>query len=130
MSYVPFSQGNYGIVSYSVEQDEKDDTTYLVQCDKELLNCATSDFFDFIISKVPKFGKYEVEEFVAKMLLVALAQGDITSLMNTTISFDDAPYNNGYYSKNKIREKIFEFSEIIRNENGIITLKYLGKPNI
>lgn len=127
---IPFSQGKYGIISYSIKQDKNDYTTYLVKCDKELLNCATSDFFDFIISKVPKFGKYEVEEFVAKMLLVALAQGDITSLMNTTISFDDAPYNNGYYSKNKIREKIFEFSEIISKKDGIITLKYLGKPNI
>lgn len=95
-----------------------------------MLNCATSDFSDFIISKVPKFGKYEVEEFVANMLTLALVKGNITELMNTTISFDDGPYNNGYYSKNKIREKIFEFSEIISKENSIITLKYLGKPNI
>lgn len=129
MSYIPFSKGYYGIVAYSTKKDKKDDTTYLVQCDKSLLDYAISNFSDFIISKVPKFGKYEVEEFVAKKLILALVQGDITELMNTTISFDDIPYNNGYYSKNKIREKIFEFSEIIRNENGIITLKYLGKLN-
>lgn len=126
---IPFSQGKYGIISYSIKQDKNDDTTYLVKCDKELFDYATSDFYGFIISKIPKFGKYEVEEFVAKKLILALIEGDITELMNTTISFDDEPYNSGYYSKNTVREKILEFCEIISKEKGVVTLKYLGKPN-
>lgn len=125
---IPFLQGNTGIITYSSKT--YDNATFLVKCDKELLDYAISDFHGFIISKVPKFGKYEVEEFVAKMLLLALIQGDMTYLMNTTISFDNGPLITVYCTTNKIREKIFEFSEIISKENGIITLKYLGKPNI
>lgn len=126
---IPFSQGNYGIISYSIKQDKNDDTTYLVKCDKELFDYATSDFYGFIISKIPKFGKYEVEEFVAKKLILALIEGDITELMNTTISFDDGPYISLDYSKNTVRENILKFCKIIRQKNGIITLKYLGHPN-
>lgn len=125
---IPFSQGKYGIISYSIKQDKNDDTTYLVQCDKELFDYATSDFYGFINSKIPKFGKYEVEEFIAKKLILSLIEGDITELMNTTISFDDEPYNSGYYSKNTVRENILKFCKIIRQKNGIITLKYLGHP--
>ena len=69
MTNVNFSKGKSGIITYSTSQ-KLNDTIYLVQCDNELLDYATSNFSDFIISKVPKFGKYEVEEFIAKMLLI------------------------------------------------------------
>ena len=127
MANFQFSKGQSGIVTYSTANHLKDDTTYLVQCDKSLLDYAISNFSSFITSKTPKFGKYEVEEVVAKMLLLSLIQGDITALLNTQISYDDSPYNSADYSADTIRKRILEYCEIINLNNGIMTLKYLGK---
>lgn len=127
MATINFSKGQSGIITYSTSYNPKDNTTYLVVCDKAILDCAISNFTDFICLKVPRFGKYEVEEFVAKMLLISLIQGDITALMNTEISYDDSPYNDGEYSKDTIIKCILEYCEVIREENNIVTLKYLGE---
>ena len=77
---------------------------------------------------MPKFGKYEVEEFVAEMILIAIAEHDITKLMNTEISFDDLPYNSGFYSKENVRELILSYCNVISEKNGIVELNYIGRP--
>lgn len=130
MANVNFTKGKSGIITYSTSCNPKENTTYLVVCDKSILNFAISNFIDFICLKVPRFGKYEVEEFVAKMLLISLIQGDLTTLMNIEISYDDFPYNHGNYSKDTIRKYILEYCEVIRQENNVVTLKYLGKKKI
>lgn len=122
-----FSKGKKGIVSYHT-QIESNDTTYNLKCSKELQNAAISNLSDFTYLYVPKFGKYEVEEFVAEMILIAIAEHDITKLMNTEISFDDLPYNSGFYSKEKVRELILSYCNVISEKNGIVELNYIGRP--
>ena len=47
-------------------------------------------FFDFCIKYSPKFGKFEVEEFICEELLKALLiTKDLTNLFNTNILFID-----------------------------------------
>lgn len=123
-----FSKGKKGIVSYHTQIDSNDTTTYNLKCSKELQNTAISNLSDFTCLYVPKFGKYEVEEFVAEMILIAIAEHDITKLMNTEISFDDSPYNSGFYPKERVRELILSYCTIISEKNGIVELNYIGSP--
>ena len=62
------AKGTYGIINYTIEQD-LDAKTYLVEKNKELLSYAYFNFSSFINNKVPKFGKYEIEEFVANIIV-------------------------------------------------------------
>lgn len=123
-----FAKGKKGIVSYHTQIDSNDTTTYNLKCSKELQNAAISNLSDFTCLYVPKFGKYEVEEFVAEMILISIAEGDITKLMNTEISFDDLPYNSGFYSKENVRELILSYCNVISEKNGIVELNYIGRP--
>lgn len=84
------AKGTKGIISYHTQIDSIDSTTYKLQCPKHIQNIAISSLSNFTCNYVPKFGKYEVEEFVAEMILIAIAEHDITKLMNTEISFDDS----------------------------------------
>lgn len=122
------AKGTKGIISYHTQIDSIDSTTYKLQCPKHIQNIAISSLSNFTCNYVPKFGKYEVEEFVAEMILIAIAEHDITKLMNTEISFDDLPYNSGFYSKEKVRELILSYCNVISEKNGIVELNYIGRP--
>lgn len=122
------AKGTKGIISYQTQIDSIDSTTYKLQCPKHIQNIAISSLSNFTCNYVPKFGKYEVEEFVAEMILIAIAEHDITKLMNTEISFDDSPYNKGFYQKERVRELILSYCTIISEKNGIVELNYIGKP--
>lgn len=122
------AKGTKGIISYHTQIDSIDSTTYKLQCPKHIQNIAISSLSNFTCNYVPKFGKYEVEEFVAEMILIAIAEHDITKLMNTEISFDDSPYNKGFYPKERIRELILSYCTIISEKNGIVELNYIGRP--
>ncbi len=121
------TQGNYGILSYIIERDSDDNITYFVEKDEELISFAKLNFLDFLTSKVPQFGKFEVEEFVGKMLLSCLIKGDLTDLMNTSISYYDCMYNIVSYPKEIIRGKILKICKVIEDNGDVIKLKYLGK---
>ena len=122
------SEGRYGIVSYKTEK-EYDSTTYRIICSPELIFLAKANFCEFVNSYVPNYGKYEVEEFIAKMLLISLITGNVEELFNTSISYDDSPYNCGDYSKNTIKRSILQYCEIFHEdkERKLVTLKYHGK---
>lgn len=122
------AKGTKGIISYHTQIDSIDSATYKLQCPKHIQNIAISSLSNFTCNYVPKFGKYEVEEFVAEMILIAIAEHDITKLMNTEISFDDSPYNKGFYPKERVRELILSYCTIISEKNGIIELNYIGRP--
>lgn len=122
------AKGTKGIISYHTQIDSIDSTTYKLQCPKHIQNIAISSLSNFTCNYVPKFGKYEVEEFVAEMILISIAEHDITKLMNTEISFDDSPYNKGFYQKERVRELILSYCTIISEKNGIVELNYIGKP--
>ena len=122
------AKGTKGIISYHTQIDSIDSTTYKLQCPKHIQNIAISSLSNFTCNYVPKFGKYEVEEFVAEMILISIAEGDITKLMNTEISFDDSPYNKGFYQKERVRELILSYCTIISEKNGIVELNYIGRP--
>lgn len=95
------AKGTKGIISYHTQIDSIDNTTYKLNCPRQIQNIAISNLLEFTNNHVPKFGKYEVEEFVAEMILIAIAEHDITKLMNTEISFDDSPYDKGFYPKER-----------------------------
>lgn len=122
------AKGTKGIISYHTQIDSIDSTTYKLQCPKHIQNIAISSLSNFTCNYVPKFGKYEVEEFVAEMILISIAEHDITKLMNTEISFDDSPYNSGFYPKERVRELILSYCTIISGKNGIVELNYIGRP--
>ena len=119
------AKGTKGIISYHTQIDSIDSTTYKLQCPKHIQNIAISSLSNFTCNYVPK---YEVEEFVAEMILIAIAEHDITKLMNTEISFDDSPYNKGFYPKERVRELILSYCTIISEKNGIVELNYIGRP--
>ena len=122
------AKGTKGIISYHTQIDSIDSTTYKLQCPKHIQNIAISSLSNFTCNYVPKFGKYEVEEFVAEMILIAISEHDITKLLNTEISFDDSPYNKGFYQKERVRELILSYCTIISEKNGIVELNYIGRP--
>lgn len=65
---------------------------------------------------------------MAEMILISIVKKDITKLMNTEISFDDSPYNSGFYPKERVRELILSYCTIISEKNGIVELIYIGRP--
>lgn len=122
------SEGRYGIITYKTEKEWYNGNIYKVTCNPELILLAKNSFCEFVNNSIPKYGKYEVEEFVARMLIISLITGDITELMNTNISYNDYPYGGSCdYSKNTIKESILQFCEVLSTDDGIIKLKYHGK---
>ncbi len=122
------AKGTYGIINYTIEQD-LDAKTYLVEKNKELLSYAYFNFSSFINNKVPKFGKYEIEEFVANIIVLALIKGDLTDLMNINISYYDFPYNDVSLAKEIIKKRILGYCEIVEENNNVVKLRYLGKKS-
>lgn len=124
-------EGRDGILNYTIEKkdDSTNYTTYKITCEPWLLLLANTNHFEFIDFYVPSYGKYEVEEFIAKRLLASLISGDITELFNTSISYYDYPYGYGEYSKDTIKKSILQYCEVLNvdNDKNVITLKYLGK---
>lgn len=123
-----FAEGRKGIISYHTQIDSIDTITYKLHCPRQIQNIAISNLLEFTNNHVPAFGKYEVEEFVAEMILIAIAEHDITKLMNTEISFDDSPYNKGFYPKEKVRELILSYCTTISKKDNVIELNYIGSP--
>lgn len=126
MSFIKNIESSYGIVSYTIDYEHWDGRKYLVECDSSLLERAKSNVHEFILSNTPKFGKFEVEEFIGNMICHCLIAKEITALMNMTVSYDDSPYNCGEYSKETVKNKILEFCNILSENETTVKLKYLG----
>lgn len=126
MAFFKNIEGSYGIFSYIIDYENWDGRKYFVECDSSLLELAKSNVHEFILSNTPKFGKFEVEEFIGSMICHCLIAKEITALMNMYISYDDSPYNCGKYSKENVKEQIMGFCEIFSQDENTVKLKYLG----
>lgn len=84
---------------------------------------------DFIIKFVPKFGKYEVEEFIGRSILEALLiTKDITDLYNLDLVCNDFPYNITKVNKEDICEACAPCFKVISVKDGVTKLMFKWKP--
>lgn len=74
-----------------------------------------------LISKLPKFGKYEIEEFFESRFLTALLiKHDMTDIFNTTVYYNDFPRAT-YFKSERVKEIFMkETFEVVREENNIV----------
>ena len=86
----------------------------------------------FILTYVPKFGKYEIEEFVGyKMMEALFITKDITELLNSELLCDDLPYNVTRIKQDILKKRIMKCFDVIWTEefnNNIVTLVFKWKP--
>lgn len=74
---------------------------------------------------VPKFGKYEIEEFISYFMKVALfISKDITDLFNMDLVCDDFPYNITKISSDLIKERLLKCFEVVKKEESKTYLKF------
>lgn len=74
-----------------------------------------------LISKLPKFGKYEIEEFFQSRFLTALLiTHDMTDIFNTTVYYNDFPRDT-YFKSERVKEIFMkETFEVVKEENNIV----------
>lgn len=72
-------------------------------------------------SKLPKFGKYEIEEFFESRFLTALLiKRDMTDIFNTTVYYNDFPRAT-YFKAEKVKEIFMkETFEVVKEEKNIV----------
>ena len=84
---------------------------------------------EFNITYVPKFGKYEIEEFVGDCMRQAIFfSKDITDLFNMELLCDDFPYNETRVTSATIKERVLKCFEIVKKEKNITYLKFKWQP--
>lgn len=70
------------------------------------------NFTEFCINYIPKFGKYEIEYFIAKKLMEALLiTNDLSYLFNTNIMISDIS-GDIYVPSKHLREKLLPLFEV------------------
>ena len=80
---------------------------------------------EFNITYVPKFGKYEIEQFVGHMMLEALLiTKDITNLMNMDLLCEEYPYNAIKIDSDILKERVLKCFDIVKTERNSIYLKF------
>lgn len=87
----------------------------------------------FISIYTPKFGKYEIEEFVGYKLMEALfITKDITDLLNSELLCDDSPYNVTRIKYERLKEELLKCFEIVEKDvshnSNAIFLMFKWKP--
>ena len=86
----------------------------------------------FISTYVPKFGKYEIEEFVGYKLMEALfITKDITKLLNSELLCDDTPYNVTRIRQDYLKRQIMKcFDEVWHDaySHNVVKLVFKWKP--
>lgn len=81
----------------------------------------------FISTYVPKFGKYEIEEFVGYKLMEALfITKDVTDLLNANLACFDV-YNTTRVSAERMKEKLFKCFEFKGTKENITYLMFKWK---
>ena len=79
--------------------------------------------FDF--TYVPKFGKFEIEEFVGYYMKEALLiSKDITHLLFMELVCDDSPYNITNVSMSQLRERVLKCFDVVRKDGNITYLMF------
>jgi len=86
----------------------------------------------FILTYVPKFGKYEIEEFVGyKMMEALFITKDITELLNSELLCDDSPFNITRIKQDILKKRIMKCFVVLCTEesnNNTVTLVFKWKP--
>ncbi|MDD2627852.1 MAG: hypothetical protein PHR25_05345 [Clostridia bacterium] len=94
--------------------------------DREVTDISESEF---ITKYTPKFGKYEIEDFIGRELLKSLLiGGDISNIFHMNICCDDRPYNIVKISQDRVREELSKVFTVIKTEEDKIFLKFKWKP--
>lgn len=81
---------------------------------------------NFISTYVPKFGKYEIEEYVGYKIMEALfITKDITDLINSELLCDDTPYNITRIKQNYLEEQVMKcFDVVSQGPNNLVKLVF------
>ena len=106
--------------------------TYSILPSDEITEISNLGLPNFVTNYVPKFGKYEIEEYVGYALLEALLiTKDLTNLLNSELSFIE--YNNWIcfdaikIENEYLKRKVLELFEIIEENENQIFLKFKGE---
>lgn len=106
--------------------------TYSILPGDEITEISNFGLPNFVTNYVPKFGKYEIEEYVGYALLEALLiTKDLTNLLNSELSFIE--YNNWIcfdaikIENEYLKRKVLELFEIIEENENQIFLKFKGE---
>lgn len=83
---------------------------------------------DFISTYVPKFGKYEIEEFVGyKMMEALFITKDITELLNSELICDDRPYNITRINHDALKKRIMKCFYVLDATDKNVSLVFKWK---
>ena len=107
-------QGIDDSVYYYVEKSNK---SYVIQ-NAEIFRYSD---LELLKSKLPKFGKYEIEEFFENRFLTALIiTHDMTEIFNTTVYYSDFPRDT-YFSSARVKEIFMEKAfDFVKEEKNIV----------
>lgn len=82
----------------------------------------------FTMQFVPKFGKYEIEDYIGnEMLKALLITKNITDLFNTDLVCDDSPFNVTNVDYKMIQTKLLPCFEVVSQESDKIELMFRWK---
>ena len=104
----------------------KSDEQYII-CNNERIswNDVMPKMSEFDTLYVPKFGKYEIEEFVGYFMRVALLiTKDITDLFNMELLCDDSPFNITEVSSKDIKEKLLKCFNVVKKVDNMTYLEF------
>lgn len=121
--------------THTIEEGEKFGVEYIVFKPEKryLIRDNENVSWDYIMKNikkfqdyyVPKFGKYEIEEFVSYFMKEALfITKDITNLFNMELLCDDLPYNVTRVSTETIKERLLKCFEVVERKEKTIYLKF------
>lgn len=84
---------------------------------------------NFISTYVPKFGKYEIEEFVGyKMMEALFITRDITGLLNSELLCDDSPFNITRINRDYLKKQILKCFYVLDIDKNNVSLVFKWKP--
>ncbi len=84
---------------------------------------------EFMLKYTPKFGKYEIEDFVGRELLKSLLiGGNISNIFYMNICCDDSPYNVVKISQDRLQKELNKLFTVVKTEKNKIFLKFKWKP--
>lgn len=80
---------------------------------------------DFVTRYVPKFGKFEIEEYLSYAMLEAIIfTKDITNLFNSELLCFDLPYNVTRVSSDSIKNKMLKCFDVVSQSEDEIRLMF------
>ena len=112
----------FGVEYVVLESNEK-----FIICDNPNISWdkIMNDLKLFDITYVPKFGKYEIEQFVGYFMKEALLiSKDITDLFNMELLCDDYPFNTTRVNKETIRERLLKCFNVVQKDNNTTYLSF------